>query len=152
MPARYKDQSLKELAFLALNPNGSVPVIDGGGLVLFQSLTINLHLARSRPEGGLWADNEADVSYLLQWTLWAAAEAEPLALQWLQHTQFLAPDQRRPRLAELALVQLRCRLAVLDQWLSAQPYLLGQCFTVADLNVASVLLRWADMAIRQNAG
>lgn len=141
----FKDVSLKMPPFLALNPNGSLPVIDDGGLVLFESLAITLHLARTRPEGGLWADNGADVSRLLQWTLWAAAEAEPLARQLFHHTQFLAPELRRPELASDALVQLRARVRLVDQHFARQPYLLGNRFTVSDLNLAVVLQRLADV-------
>ena len=72
----------KRADYLALNPNGTVPAIDDDGLVLFESLAITLHLARTRPEGGLWAASAAGPSQILQWTLWAATEIEPLARQW----------------------------------------------------------------------
>ncbi len=39
--------------YLRLNPNGQVPFIDDDGLILWESLAINLYLARSmaRPSG-----------------------------------------------------------------------------------------------------
>ena len=33
--------------YLKLNPNGKVPTLDDDGLILFESLAINLHLARA---------------------------------------------------------------------------------------------------------
>src|ERR1043166_4658924 len=51
-------------AFRAINPNGLVPAIDDDGLVLNESLAINLYLAKryrgapgptDAPEGGVWA-------------------------------------------------------------------------------------------------
>lgn len=141
----YNDPSLKEAPFRGINPNGTVPAIDDGGLVLFESLATTLHLARTRPEGGLWPADEAGHSQVLQWTLWAATEAEPLARQWFHHTTFLPPEARRPELAEAALGQLQARLRVLDEHLARQPHLVGEHFTVADLNVAAVLQRLADL-------
>ena len=82
IPVHYQDTAaLNAPAFRALNPNGTVPAIDDHGLVLFESLAITLHLARTRPEGGLWAASAAGPSQILQWTLWAATEIEPLARQ-----------------------------------------------------------------------
>lgn len=141
----YKDPSLKEAPFRALNPNGTVPAIEDGDMVLFESLAITMHLARTRPEGGLWLADEFGHSQILQWTLWAATEVEPLARQWFHHTSFLPAEARRPELAEAALTQLQGRLCVLDAHLAQRSYLVGDHFTVADLNVAAVLQRLVDL-------
>ncbi|MBS3996946.1 MAG: glutathione S-transferase family protein [Hydrogenophaga sp.] len=144
IPVHYQDAAtLSAPAYRGLNPNGTVPVIDDDGLVLFESLAITLHLARTRPEGGLWAVSRSGESHILQWTLWAATEIEPLARQWFHHTGFLPPEKRRPELAEAARAQLQTRLRVLDEHVKAQPYLLADGFTVADLNLAAVLQRLA---------
>jgi glutathione S-transferase len=39
--------------FLALNPNGHIPVIDDDGFILWESMTINLYLAKKYGAGGL---------------------------------------------------------------------------------------------------
>lgn len=145
VPLHYDAPETKARPYLDLNPNGTVPAIDDDGLVLFESLAITLHLARKHPAGGLWAATPAGESQILQWTLWAAAEAEPLARQWFHHTRFLQPAQRRPELAEAALGELARRLQVLDGWLAEHSYLVEDRFTVADLNVAAVLQRLADL-------
>ncbi len=142
IPIHYQDAArLKAPAYRAVNPNGNVPAIDDDGLMLFESLAITLHLARTRPEGGLWAASSAAQSQILQWTLWAATEIEPLARQWFHHTGFLPPEKRRPELVEAARAQLQIRLQVLDDHVTQQPYLLADGFTVADLNLAAVLQR-----------
>lgn len=145
----YDAPEAKARPYLDLNPNGTVPAIDDDGLVLFESLAITLHLARKHPEGGLWAHTPHGESQILQWTLWAATEAEPLARQWFHHARFLPPAQRRPELAEAALGQLARRLPVLEGWLADRPYLVEDRFTVADLNVAAVLQRLADLGGEQ---
>lgn len=145
IPVHYRDAALKAPAYLALNPNGTVPAIDDDGLVLFESLAIKLHLARTRPEGGLWSQDSGTQSQVVQWTLWAATEAEPLARQWFHHTSFLPPHSRRPELAEAALAQMQNRLRVIDERVKDQPYLLAEGVTVADLNVAAVLQRLPEL-------
>lgn len=142
----FNGPETREPAYLALNPNGTVPVIDDEGLVVFESLAITLHLAQSRAQGGLWAQTPAGVAQIYQWTLWAATEAETLARQWFQHTSFLPPEKRLPALAEEALDRLQGRLRVLDRALQGRDYLVEDRFTVADLNVAAVLQRFEVMA------
>lgn len=141
VPWHYNGPETREPAYLAINPNGTVPAIDDGGLLMFESLAITLHLASSRPAGGLWSDTPEGVAGIYQWTLWAATEAEPLARQWFHHTSFLPPEQRIESLAGAAIDKLQARLAVLERHLGGREWLLGDRFSVADLNVAAVLQR-----------
>lgn len=141
LPWHYEGPETREPSYLAINPNGTVPAIDDDGLVLFESLAITLHLARTRAAGGLWSESDAGVAQILQWTLWAATEAEPLARQWFHHTSFLPEPQRVPALAASALDKLQGRLAVLEAHLGARDWLVEDRFTVADLNLAAVLQR-----------
>ncbi|PPE67380.1 glutathione S-transferase family protein [Caldimonas caldifontis] len=132
--------------YLRLNPNGTVPALEDDGLVLFESLAITLYLARTYGPSRLWPDDAADQARVLQWTLWAATEAEPPARQWFHHTAFLPPAERQPALAAAALQALGRRLAVLERhFADGRPHLLGDDFTVADLNLAAVLQRLKDL-------
>jgi glutathione S-transferase len=142
----YQGPETRGPAFLAINPNGTVPAIDDDGVVLFESLAITLHLAQTRPAGGLWRDSARGVGEIYQWTLWAATEIEPLARQWFHHTGFLPPEQRVEAMASSAIDKLQQRLHTLDQHLSDREWLLGDGFSVADLNLAAVLQRLKDMA------
>ena len=78
-------------------------------------------------------------------------EVEKPALAVLLHRFFLPEDQRDPKLADEGEQQLQKPLSVLDQRLAATGYLVGSTFTVADLNVASVL-SWARMGRVNLAG
>ncbi|KAF1045924.1 glutathione S-transferase family protein [Xylophilus sp.] len=136
---------IKRPDYLALNPNGKVPTLVDGDLVLFESLAIDLYLAKNHGGGALWAHDAQEEALIFQWTLWAATEAEPPARQWFRHTSFLPPEQRDPAQVQAALDELRSRFAVLEMTLDGRTYLLGERFTVADLNVAAVLQRLALM-------
>lgn len=142
----YQAPELKQAPYLAMNPNGQVPIIDDKGLVLYESLAITLYLAQQYGAGTLWPSDVAGQAQVLQWTLWAATEAEPPARQWFQHTQFLPEAQRQPALAEAGLAKAREKVGLLDQALAGRDYLVGDRFSVADLNVSAVLQRLPAIA------
>lgn len=136
-PVAFGPEGHKGAAFLALNPNGKLPAMTDGSLVLFESLAINLHIA-AKAGAPLMPAGE-DAARALQWTLWAATEAEPNAMQWAYNTFMRPPEQRDAALAAAGAEALRQRLAVLEQHLADRPFLLGQDFTIADCNLAGVL-------------
>jgi glutathione S-transferase len=124
--------------FLAINPNGHIPVIDDEGFVLWESLAINLYLAR-RYGRGLYPGGSTEEADVLRWTLWIAAEVEGTMSTLLYNRAWLPPEKRDPAAADAAEQKLRAPLGVLDAHVSARPFLLGETYTVADLNVACVL-------------
>lgn len=125
-------------AFLAINPNGHVPSIDDDGLVLHESLAINLYLARKHG-GPLAPADHAEDGQMGMWALWAATEVEPHSIQILYHRVGKPPEERDPAVAEAAVAALRAPFAVLDRHLSASPWMVGGRFTVADINTAEVV-------------
>jgi glutathione S-transferase len=60
----------KQAEFKRLNPNGHIPVLEDGDLVLFESLAINLYLAR-KYDKGLWPTTVENEGRAYQWSLWA---------------------------------------------------------------------------------
>jgi glutathione S-transferase len=123
--------------FLRVSPNNKIPALEDGDLVLFESLAINLHIAgRAGPPLMPAGD---DASRVMQWTLWAATEVEPHVMRWAYNTYQKPEPERVPAEAAAGREALDARLAVLEGELAARPFLLGAGFTVADLNLASVL-------------
>jgi glutathione S-transferase len=120
----------KSLAYLKINPNGRVPSIDDDGLVLHESLAINLYLAKKHG-GPLAPADLVEDGQMTMWALWAANEIELNAVTVLIHRVARPPAERDPRLAQAAIDALRAPFAVLDQAL-ATGYLVGGRFTVAD--------------------
>jgi glutathione S-transferase len=124
--------------FLKINPNGHVPSIDDDGLVLHESLAINLYLARKHG-GALAPADAAEDAAMTMWALWAVNEVEPNALTVLIHRVSRPPAERDEKLAANAIEALRAPFAVLDKALAATGYLVGGRFTVADINTAEVV-------------
>ena len=128
--------------FLKLNPNGQVPVLDDDGLILFESFAINLYLAKKygAAMGSPLAPRSLEEEALMtQWSFWVVNEIEHLQIVILQHRMLLPEETRDPARAEEAWEKLQKPLSVLDATLTDRDYLVGNRFTVADLNVAIVL-------------
>jgi glutathione S-transferase len=128
---------MKSPAHLKVNPNGKVPALEDGDLVLFESLAINLHLATTA--GPPLMPTGDDAARTLQWTLWAATEVEPAAMQWAFNTYIRPREDRDPGQAAAGAAALNARLDVLEAHLAGRPFLLGEAFTIADCNLAGVL-------------
>jgi len=130
--------------YLKINPNGRIPALDDDGLVLFESLAINLHLARKYDGGkGLWPKSADDQSRAIQWSIWAMTEAEPPVMKVLMNRVFLPAPQRNEAEAKAGEAAIAKPVGVLEGALRGRPHLLGDSFTVADLNVHAVL-GWAS--------
>jgi glutathione S-transferase len=130
---------IRSAAFIAINPNGLIPAIEDDGLPMFESLAINLYLARKHAK--LWPADLRGEAAMLQWTLWAATEVEPILGRWYYHAHALPAAERRAEVASEAAEKLARKLDVLDGALAKAPWLAGDLFTVADLNLAAVLYR-----------
>ena len=125
--------------FLRVNPNGHVPVLQEDGLTLCESMAINLYLAR-KYDKGLWPKTVADEGRTFQWSVWAMTELEDPIITALRNRVLLPQEQRDAQKAEEAAQRFVGPLKVLDDTLAGKTYLVGDTFTVADLNVASVLM------------
>jgi glutathione S-transferase len=131
--------------FLAVNPNGHIPSIEDDGLVLHESLAINLYLAR-RHGGAVAPRDVAEEGQAAMWSLWAATEVEPHSIQVLYHRVARPPEERDAAVAKAAVLALEAPFRVFDAHLAASGgHAMGGRFTVADINLAEVF-RYAQAA------
>ena len=126
--------------YRAINPAAKIPTLVDGDLVLFESMAINLYLARAYGQGGLWPDGNHAQALALQWSFWAVAEAEPSIVVIAVERVFKPAPARDLAKAEAAENALKPRIGVLNRKLEETgEYLTEAGFTIADLNVASIL-------------
>jgi len=144
-PVEIGDAGARTPEFLAINPNGRLPVIVDDGFVLFESLAITMYLAKKHSPGKLYPATIEGEARLWQWTSWALTEVDRGVNIWSLHAVRLPEAERDAAKREEALKVLAAPFRVLDAAVAAQPHLLGDDFTVADLNVAAVISRAIDM-------
>ena len=138
VPLNQRAGDTRKPDFLQINPNGHIPAIRDGDLVLWELLAINEYLIHKHG-GPLAPKTNEDWGRLYMWTMWAMTEVEPQAGLVFQHTVALPEEKRNPQIAANGREALKAPLSVLDGALAKSEYLLGNAFTAADLNVACTL-------------
>src|SRR5207253_787810 len=64
----------KDPAYLALNPNGLMPVLVDGALVLYETAAIVLHLCDTHPRAGLAPAVGTDArAHFYKWLAWCSS-------------------------------------------------------------------------------
>ena len=134
----------KTAEYLAVNPNGKIPALVDGELTIFESMAINLYLAKHYG-GDLYPADAAAEALTWQWSFWGISEIEPLQMQMMLHTFLLPEEKRNERLVASSAKQLARPLAVLDKALDGRDWLIGDAFSIADLNVSAVMLLLVSM-------
>jgi glutathione S-transferase len=145
VPIEIGDAGASSPEFLAINPNGRLPFVTDDSFVLFESLAITLYLAKKHSCGKLYPDRLEDEARTWQWSMWALNEVDRGVNIWSLHAARLPGPERDAGKREEALRVLQAPFKVLDAAVAQQSYLLGNDFTVADLNVAAVISRAVDM-------
>jgi len=139
-PLDFRDPSIRDAPYSGLNPNGRVPTLVDGDLVLYESMAINLYLARRYGgQTGMWPDTVEAEGLTFQWSFWVMTEVEQPLLTVLMHGRVLEESKRDPAKASRNRGLLVTPFAILDRALAGRDYLVADRFTVVDLNVAAVL-------------
>jgi len=125
--------------YLKMNPNGHVPALDDNGTIVWESMAVNLYLAEKYGKAPLWPSTVEGRGACYQWSFWGMTEVEPPLIDIIQHRIILPADKRDENVVLKAIETLKPPLKVVDEHLHKSEYLIGRDFTIADLNVASVL-------------
>jgi glutathione S-transferase len=128
--------------FLALNPNGLVPTLQNGDLVLWESNTILRYLVRQYDKSQRFP---ADLAYQYQsekWMDWQLGTMWPsLRIAFLGLTR-TPENERNYAVIHKAYQDTNALLALLDQQLANQPYCSGDSFNIGDIPLALCVSRW----------
>jgi glutathione S-transferase len=125
----------KSPAYLKLNPNGLIPVLEDGDLVLYETAAILLHLADTHPAAQLVpALGTPARAHFYKWLMWLANTLHATVVpffypqRWADDTSAMAQVKAH---AEARAGQL---LEILDAELGRHggPWLLGSAYSAAD--------------------
>jgi glutathione S-transferase len=133
-------------AFLAMNPNGLVPVIDDDGFVLYESNAIVRYLA-GRDSPALWPRDLRARADADRWMEWQSTVFTPA--MWAAFWQLIrtAPEKRDPSAVEDSRAKSEKCAAILDAQLATRRFLTGDGFTAADIVVGCAAHRWLNLPL-----
>ena len=136
----------KSPAYLKLNPNGLIPVLVDGDLVLYETAAIVLHLVDTHPEAGLApALGTAERAQFYKWLVWLSASLQAMMPHYFYSDRMVAPGNAAGAAEVKAAAE--ARIAALVDQVDAQlashggPWLLGQRYSALD-PYTFMLCRW----------
>ena len=122
----------KKPEFLAINPNGKIPVLVDGDTTLWESNAIACYVAGST-DSDLWPKSNQRYD-IMRWAFWETNHWSKAIFLVISQRIFNAdnPDQAT---IEKGLAEVRVYAAVMDGHLAGRDYLSGDGLTVADFVV-----------------
>ena len=135
--------------FLAMNPNGTVPVLrDGDGEPLWETGAILRYLSTRYGSDVFWPADPARRAQVDKWAEWAKINVTlgftgPVFWRVVR----TAPSQRDPAAIAAAMAKLEGLLRMAEARLERHVHLAGDDFTLADIQFGHVLYRYFDIDI-----
>lgn len=135
--------------FLAMNPNGTVPVLkDGDGSPLWETGAILRYLAARYGTDAFWPADVERRAQVDKWAEWAKINiAQGFTGPVFWRVVRTAPKDRDPAAIAAAIAALRPKLDIAEAQLARHAFLAGDGFTLADIQFGHVLYRYFDIEI-----
>jgi glutathione S-transferase len=137
------------LAFLAMNPNGTVPVLcDDGSEPLWETAAILRYLSGRYGTAPFWPTEGIARAKIDKWTEWSKINVAlnftgPIFWRVIR----TAPDDQDSLAISQAIATLDRFLDIAEARLSSTTFLAGHDFTLADIQFGHVLFRYFDIPI-----
>ena len=132
--------------YLALNPNGRIPLLVDGSFTLWESNTIVRYLAAKHGLGGLCPrslEARALAERWMDWQLSTLVWPVSIVFQALYRTP--AAERDASAIARNTVAANRA-MSLLDAHLAAQPFVAGDTLTMGDIPVGATAHRWLEVA------
>ena len=136
----------KSPGYLKLNPNGQIPVLVDGDLVLYETVAICLHLVDTHPETRLAPPlGTADRAHFYKWFVWCTNTLQAMLMHYFYGERMVDEGNTTAAAQVKAHAEIRVggMLEQLDSQLAShgQDWLLGATFSAVD-PFALMLCRW----------
>ena len=136
----------KSAEFLRLNPNGQIPVLLDGDLVVYETAAICLHLADTHPEAKLAPPaGTAERAHFYQWLAWCTNTLQAMLMHYFYGERLV--DEGDESAAKQVKAHAEARIGGMLDQLDAQlaghgrEWLLGARYTAVD-PFAMLMCRW----------
>lgn len=135
----------KSIEFKAMNPNGTVPVLQDGTLTLWESHAILRYLVTEKGGASLYPASPADRAPIDQWMDWTANNFwPPVRDMFLGY--FIKSGVERQDPSVIAACERFVPVAkIAADHLQTHPYMAGENFSIADIPLAIYLNRFLGM-------
>lgn len=136
----------KSAAYLRLNPNGLIPVLTDGDLVLYETAAIALHLCDTHPASGLApALGTPERAHFYKWLMWLTNTLQATLMVYFYPERWVKAGNATGQTEVKSHAEWRIRVLLdqLDTELARHggPWLLGEAYTALDPYVFT-LCRW----------
>lgn len=138
---------VNEPAYRDMNPNGLVPTIQDGDMILWESNAIVRYLAARYGKGEFYPRNLAVRADADRWMDWQTTTFNPAVGPAFWHLIRFAPDKKDPAVIENARASAEKHLAVLDAHLASNQYVTGDRFTMGDIPLGCSVDRWMKLPL-----
>ena len=128
--------------YLSLNPNGRVPTIRDGDLVLWESNVIVRYLSETYGMGSLFPDSPAQRWDAERWMDWMQTTLNPQLSVILLQTVRTPPEQRNMNAVEAARKAAAEAWSILDAHLAERQFVTGDAFSMGDIPLGAAVYRW----------
>lgn len=133
----------KNAEYIRLNPNGRIPTLVDGELVLFEAAAICLHIADRHPDAGLSpAHGSTERSHFHQWLIFLTNTIQPDLMAFFYPENYTTDSSGFAAVREQAERRLASGFGVLDGALHGGRYLVGQRYSACDAYLF-MLCTWA---------
>ena len=128
--------------YLAVNPQGKVPSLVDGSLMLWESNAILMYLAEAYGDHRLWSTDPKRRADLARWLFWESAHWQPTLTEVLRPVVAqklgLAPASPKAR-ADWSDPRFTSLAELLDMQLADRPFIGGVELTIADFSLAGMM-------------
>lgn len=134
----------KSEAYLKLNPNGLIPVLQDGDLVLYETAAIVLHLVDTHPEAGLAPPVGTPArAEFTKWLVWLSSTLQAMMPHYFYPERMVAPGNAAGAAEVRAAAEARIASLIdqVDARLARQPWMGGERFSALD-PYTFMLCRW----------
>lgn len=138
--------------YRAMNPNGLVPTIRDGDLVLWESPAILRYLGARYGDEGFWPRDPGKRARLDMWAEWVKTSLAPPLIYQVFWQLVRTPAASRSQAAiDEGAAKLKGLTAIVDTRLGAGPYLNGEHLCFADIMLGHVLYRYYTLEFERGA-
>ena len=135
--------------YLAMNPNGLVPTVKDGDLIMWESNTICRYLCTTRNGEWLYPRDPGARTYVERWMDWQLSSIGPPMSALLVGLIRSRPEQRDNAAIESARRKALVAWTIVEDELGSRPYLAGSGLTLAEIVLGTMVYRWHGFPIER---